>query len=82
MPIIYMSQESRLIKQFKKTLINALAGVVQWIEHLPVNQRVTGSIPSQVTCMGCGPGPWCGACKRQPHIDISLPLFLPPYPSL
>ena len=35
----------------------ALAGVAQWIEHQPVNQRVTSSIPSQGTCLGCGPGP-------------------------
>ena len=35
----------------------ALADVPQWIEHQPVNQRVTGSIPSQGTCMGCAPGP-------------------------
>ena len=35
----------------------ALAAVAQWIEHQPVNQRVTGSIPSQGTCLACGPGP-------------------------
>ena len=35
----------------------ALAGVAQWIEHRPVNQRVASSIPSQGTCLGCGPGP-------------------------
>ena len=35
----------------------ALAGVVQWIELRPVNQRVTGSIPSQGTCLAFGPGP-------------------------
>ena len=35
----------------------ALAGVAQWIELQPVNQRVTGSIPSQGTCLGCVPGP-------------------------
>ena len=34
----------------------ALAGVAQWIEHWPVNQRITGSIPSQGTCLGCEPG--------------------------
>ena len=33
-----------------------LAGVVQWIERRPANQRVSGLIPSQVTCLGCGPG--------------------------
>ena len=33
----------------------ALAGVAQWIEHRPANQRVTGSITSQGTCLRCGP---------------------------
>ena len=41
-----------------------------------------GSIPNQGTCLGCGPGPQLGAGKRQPHIDVSLPLFLPVFPSL
>ena len=54
----------------------ALAGVAQWIECWPVNQRVTGSIPSLGTCLGCG------AHERQSHVDISLLLFLPPFPSL
>ena len=40
-----------------KGLFLALAGVVQWIEHWPVNQRVAGLILSQGTCLGCGPGP-------------------------
>ena len=31
----------------------ALAGVVQWIECRPANQRVACSIPSQGTCLGC-----------------------------
>ena len=35
----------------------ALAGVAQWIEHWTVKQRVTGSIPSQGTCLGCRLGP-------------------------
>ena len=35
----------------------ALADMAHWIEHLPVKQRVAGSIPSQGTCLGCGPGP-------------------------
>ena len=44
----------------KKTVLKrtALAGVAQWIEHGPANQRVAGSIPSQGTGLGCGPGPW------------------------
>ena len=36
----------------------ALAGIAQWTECRPVNQRVAGLIPSQDTCLGCGPGPW------------------------
>ena len=60
----------------------ALASVAQWIERWPVNQMVAGSIPSWGTCLGCGPGPQCGAHEQQPHIDVPLPLFLPPFPSL
>ena len=60
----------------------ALPGVAQWIECQPANQRVSDWIPSQGTCLGCRPGPWLGMCKRQPHIDVSLPPFLPPFPSL
>ena len=40
-----------------KNLKIALAGVAQWIECWPSNQRVSGSILSQGTCLGCGPGP-------------------------
>ena len=36
---------------------DALAGVAQWVEDQPVNQRVVGSIRSQGTCLGCRPGP-------------------------
>ena len=42
----------------EKTHIEAaLAGVAQWIEHPPWKQRVAHWIPSQDTCLGCGPGP-------------------------
>ena len=53
-------------------------GVAQWIECRPTNQRVSGSIPGQGTCLDCGPGPQLGAHERHPHIDVSLP----PFPSL
>ena len=56
---------------------SALVGVAQWIECWPVNQRVASSIPSQGPCLGFGPCPQLGVCKRQPHIDVSLPLLLP-----
>ena len=35
----------------------ALAGVAQWVDSWPLNQRVGGSIPKQGTCLGCWPGP-------------------------
>ena len=42
-----------------------------------MKQRVAGSIPSQGTCLGCGPGPQLGVQERQPYIDVSLSLSLP-----
>ena len=59
----------------------ALAGVAQWIERQPANQRVASSNPSQGTCLGCRPGPQFGVHEKQPRIDVSLPLFHPPFPS-
>ena len=59
----------------------ALAGVAQWIEHQPVNQRVQLDSPS-----GHMPGlqAWSqdGCSERQPRIDVFLPHFLPPSPAL
>ena len=63
-----------------KTFEGALAGVAECTECHPVNQRIHSSIPSQGTGLGCGPGLHLGAHERQPHIDVSLPLFLPPFP--
>ena len=53
---------------------SSLAGVAQWNECRP------GSIPSRGTCLGCRPGPPWGVRERQPHTDVSLFLFLPPFP--
>ena len=36
-------------KGYKSKKNIALAGVAQWIEHQPANQRVAGLIPSQGT---------------------------------
>ena len=57
----------------------ALAGVAQWIERTPANQMVTSSIPSQGTCLSCRPSPQWGLYDRQPHRDVSLPIFLLPF---
>ena len=75
----------QLINRLKRNNL-ALAGVTQWTEHWPVNQRVAGWIPSQGTCLGCGARSSAGN-KRQPsdvslHVNVSLPSFLPPFPSL
>ena len=59
----------------------ALAGVAQWTELRPAKWEVTGSIPSEGTCLGCRPSPQLGAWEKQPII-VSLPLFLPPLPSV
>ena len=39
---------------FQNFCLLAMAGVAQWIEHQPVNQRVTSSIPN----LGHMPGLW------------------------
>ena len=41
----------------KNKKVTALACIAQWIECPSVNQRVAGLIPSQGTCLGCGPSP-------------------------
>ena len=64
-----------------KVHVHALVGVAQWTECWPANQRVTGSIPSQGPCLGCGPAPQWGAHEMQPHV-MFLSLFPPPFPSL
>ena len=40
--------------------------MAQWIENWPANQRVASLIPSQDTCLGCGPCPWLGEYEGQP----------------
>ena len=66
----------------------ALAGMAQWPECLPAGlwacqPKGRWFDSHQGPCLGCGPGPQLGACERQPHDDVSLPLFLPPpFPSL
>ena len=54
----------------------ALAGVAQWIERQPANRQVTGSIPSQGTCLGCRPGPQLAECEKQ-LMSVSLACFSP-----
>ena len=60
-----------------------MAGVALWIEG--PNRKVTGLIPSQGTCLGFGPRSPVGGVREATcllHMEVSLPLFLPPFPSL
>ena len=60
----------------------ALVGVAQWIEG---KQKTKGSLVwfrVRAHAWVVGQGPWSGVCERQPHIDVSLHLFLLPFPSL
>ena len=41
-----------------------LAGVAQWLEPWPVNQKVTNLIPSQRTFLGCGSGSLAGGMQE------------------
>ena len=54
-----------------KTLLLGLDGVAQWIECQSVNQKITGSVPSQGTCLGCGSGTRMRTREGQP-INASL----------
>ena len=62
----------------KEKICSPLTNVVQLVGCCPENQKVTGWIPCQGTCLGCEFSPWW-EYERQP-IDVSLPLFLPPFP--
>ena len=68
-----------ILKQ-NKTKQKPSSGSVDWAPAY--KPKGPGSIPSQGTCLGFGSGPLLGARERQPHIDVSLPLFLPPFPLL
>ena len=50
------SFQKMLIQHLIKLASLALAGVAQWIECQSENHKVDGLIPSQGTCLGCGPG--------------------------
>ena len=57
-------------------------GVAQWIEYWPANQGFLVWFPLRAHGWVAGQIPQYGAHERQPHIDVSLPLFLLPFPSL
>ena len=55
-----------------------------WLSGLSAGLQTKGSLvqfPVRAHAWVAGQVPSRGH-KRQPHIDVSLPLFLPPFPSL
>ena len=71
MPLFYTLSVFLIWRIHYQKYVVALAGVGQWFERQPVNQKVSGSVRGQGACLGCGPGPQLGACEKQP-IDVSL----------
>ena len=55
-PRLIPTHEGLCMPSFKTAQLS-LAGVAEWIECQPANQRAAGSIPSQSACLGCGSGP-------------------------
>ena len=65
---------SGMLLHFKKSISGPgwCGSVAEW--H-PVKQRVTGSIPSQGTCLDCGPGPSRG--RTRGHYILMFPSLSP-----
>ena len=47
-----------------------------WHGSVALQRKVSDLIPSQGTCLSCGPDPWLGASERQP-LNVSLSFSLP-----
>ena len=58
----------------------ALAGVAQWSDCWSAKQRVASLIPSQGTCLGCGPGAQLGAFPEATTHWCFSPSFSLPSP--
>ena len=76
---------SKLLTANNKKRNVTLAGVAQWIEHRPASWKVASLIPSQGSCLYCGPGPQLGCVRGNQwmylsYTDVSLPFFLLPSP--
>ena len=70
------SLQNSLSGKGNKSVNLALAGVAQWIECWPVNQRVASLIPSQGTCLDCGQLPSRGHARSN-HTLMFLTLPSP-----
>ena len=75
--IPFLFLEERRVRQQKatlKVLLAALAGVAQWIEHWPANQRVNSLIPIRAHAWGAGQVPSRGHARGN-HTLMFLSLF-------
>ena len=73
-----------VLNYYNKNTIFFLPWLV-WLSGLSAGLRTGGSpvrFPVRAACLGCRPGPQLAVRKRHPHIAVSLPLFLPSFPSL
>ena len=55
----------------------ALAGMAQWNEREPVDEKLTGLIPSQGTWLGGGPDPQLGRARGNQLMFLSYQCFSP-----
>ena len=69
-------------RHIKNAQSSAVAGVAQWIECQPGNQKVASLNPSQGTYPGCQPGPQVGDVQEATDQCISRTLMFPPSFSL
>ena len=74
------------LSQLKKQ-VRALTGVVQWVGHHPANSSILFRFPVWAHAWVADQGPGWGRAEGDQltfllHIDVSLPLFLPPFPAL
>ena len=70
-----MQQENVYISKTKNWL--ALAGWLSWLQHLPIYQKVVGSIPDQSTHLHCGFNPWSGHVWEASYQYFFLSLHTP-----
>ena len=59
----------------KNILTSALARWLSWLEHGPIYQEAAGSMPGQVTYIGCGFNPWLGCGQEATNKCFSLTLM-------
>ena len=64
----------------KATVSMALAGVAQWIERGPVNQRIASSLPSEGTCLGILPRQVPSRGRMRGNHTLMFPSLSPSLP--